>query len=113
MNPLSTDVNLASSSAPKKERNHVTIKVQRQHVFDIYLRIKRDLPLRELKICYCDRLGLEYDTVRFTYDGIKIGNSQTAEELGMEDGDVIDAWSDQMAGGGGGGAAAAVFVFVV
>ncbi|KAL7176611.1 hypothetical protein ACSBR2_030033 [Camellia fascicularis] len=69
----------------------------------IFILIKRDLPLRGLKLAYCVRLGLEIDAVRFTYDGVKIGDNETADELKMEDGHVIDAWSDQSGGGRGGG----------
>ncbi|KAK9291770.1 hypothetical protein L1049_019720 [Liquidambar formosana] len=97
--PSKAQVN-PTTSAAEKERSHVTIKVHRQQAPDVFLRIKRDIPLRRLKIFYCDQHGLEYDTIRFTYDGVKIGNSQTANELGMVDGDVIDTWSEQDGGCG-------------
>ncbi|KAF7127676.1 hypothetical protein RHSIM_Rhsim11G0055200 [Rhododendron simsii] len=83
---------------PKKERTHVTLKVQREKMIDIYLRVRLELPLRKLKLAYCDRVGLDCDEVRFTYDGTRIGDNKTAGDLEMEDGDVIDAWSDQLGG---------------
>ncbi|KAI8531111.1 hypothetical protein RHMOL_Rhmol11G0111800 [Rhododendron molle] len=76
---------------PKKERTHVTVKVQREKMIDIYLRVRLEVPLRKLKLAYCDRVVLDCNEVRFTYDGIRIGDNQTAGDLEMEDGDVIDA----------------------
>ncbi|KAH7856084.1 hypothetical protein Vadar_032537 [Vaccinium darrowii] len=86
-------------SVPMKEKTHVTLKVQKEHEVDIFLRVRLDTPLRQLKLAYCDRLGLHCDEVRFTYDGSKIGDHETTGDLKMEDGDVIDAWSEQWGGG--------------
>ncbi|KAE9446393.1 hypothetical protein C3L33_21714, partial [Rhododendron williamsianum] len=88
-----------AAGVPKKDKTHVTVKVQREKEFDIYVRVRLEAPLRLLKHAYCDRVGLDCDEVRFTYDGTKIRDLQTAGDLKMEDGDVIDAWSDQTGGG--------------
>ncbi|KAG5524871.1 hypothetical protein RHGRI_031517 [Rhododendron griersonianum] len=64
-------------------------------MIDIYLRVRLEVPLRKLKLAYCDRVGLDCDEIRFTFDGTRIGDQQTAGDMEMEDGDVIDAWSDQ------------------
>ncbi|KAH7855068.1 hypothetical protein Vadar_020911 [Vaccinium darrowii] len=86
-------------SVPKKEKSHVTLKVQRHGAEDILVRMKLDVPLRRLKLDYCDRFGLNSDEVRFTYDGDRIGDKETAGYLKMEDDDVVDVWSDQLGGG--------------
>lgn len=87
------------AGVPKKEQiTHVAVKVQREKMRDIHLRVRLEMPLRKLKLAYCDQVGLDCDQIRFTYDGKRIGDNQTAGDLEMEDGDVIDAWSDQMGG---------------
>ncbi|KAH7855362.1 hypothetical protein Vadar_024037 [Vaccinium darrowii] len=83
---------------PKKEKTHVTVKVQRQHAVDVFIRVRLDLPLRELKLAYCNRLGLDCDAVRFTYNGSRIHDHETVSDLKMEDGDVVDAWYDVLSG---------------
>ncbi|KAL6958235.1 Kv channel-interacting protein 4 [Sarracenia purpurea var. burkii] len=93
----------------KKERTHVTLVVQSElGELDIYFRVRLTAPLRQLKLAYCDRVGLDRDDLRFTYDGAKLKDDQTAAELEMEDGDVVDVWSDQTGGAGGGNFATCV-----
>nr|DAD23966.1 TPA_asm: hypothetical protein HUJ06_025429 [Nelumbo nucifera] len=42
---------------------------------------------------------LQYSSVRFLYEGRRINGNKTPNELGMEDGDEIDAMLEQMSGG--------------
>ncbi|KAF8038375.1 hypothetical protein BT93_B1034 [Corymbia citriodora subsp. variegata] len=56
------------------------------------------MPLRALMAEYCVRSGLPYGAVRFTYDGTRVPEAKSAEDLGMDDDDVIDAWADQLGG---------------
>ncbi|XAR58692.1 hypothetical protein NMG60_11014184 [Bertholletia excelsa] len=87
----------------------VTLRLQRQDEGDKFFRIRRDLPLRRLMLAYCERLGLHIDAVRFCFDGKRVKDSQTANDLEMKDGDVIDAFSDMLGAGGGSYASSAVF----
>ncbi|KAL3498720.1 hypothetical protein ACH5RR_041452 [Cinchona calisaya] len=85
----------------KKERNDncVVIKVQMEKEHEIYFRIRRDKPIRKVLLAYCDHLQLEYDTVRFTLDGRKLKSMATADDLGLQHHDTIDAFHDQCGGG--------------
>ncbi|KAL7180790.1 hypothetical protein ACSBR1_039782 [Camellia fascicularis] len=65
-----------------------------------FTKISRSMPLREVMLDYCNRLGLVYGKVRFTCDGVRLREDKTGGELEMEDDDVIDAWSDFLGGGG-------------
>ncbi|KAG9138835.1 hypothetical protein Leryth_007467 [Lithospermum erythrorhizon] len=85
------------------DSSHVTIKIQREGVRDVCLRIKRNIALKRVMMAYCERVNLEYEGARFTYNGERIKAEQTAKELDMEDDDVVDVWSDQSGGGDGGG----------
>ncbi|KGN47962.1 hypothetical protein Csa_004132 [Cucumis sativus] len=51
---------------------------------------------------YCQRQELEFSTIAFLMDGHPIAGTQTAEELGLEDGDEIDAMKHHCGGGGDG-----------
>ncbi|KAG6572414.1 Small ubiquitin-related modifier 2, partial [Cucurbita argyrosperma subsp. sororia] len=51
-------------------------------------------------VAYCKRQAMELRTIAFLLDGHAIAGNQTADELGMEDGDEIDAMKHH--GGGGG-----------
>ncbi len=43
---------------------------------------------------YCSRLGLQSSQVRFMVDGECVAPGDTAEMLGFDDGDIIDAASE-------------------
>lgn len=42
---------------------------------------------------YCKRQGLVPGSVRFTFDGNRINNDNTPDELDMADDDVIDVFT--------------------
>ncbi len=47
---------------------------------------------------YCQRIGCDKNAIRFSFDGNRISSDDTAEKIGMEDGDVIDAMIEQTGG---------------
>jgi hypothetical protein len=47
---------------------------------------------------YFNKLGLDKNAVRFKFDGESILGTQTPESLGMEDGDVIEVYANQVGG---------------
>lgn len=47
---------------------------------------------------YCKRQGLSAASVRFVFDGNRIDGKETAEELDMDDQDVIDVLVEQTGG---------------
>ncbi|KAF4622316.1 hypothetical protein D9613_009260 [Agrocybe pediades] len=44
------------------------------------------------------RLGKEPGTFKFTYDGTRVNKDDTPAGLGMEDGDQVDAFLEQLGG---------------
>lgn len=77
----------------------ITLKVQNQDRGDTYVRTGRNVPMSFLMRAYADGpAGLVYDQIRFIYDGKRIAENKTAEQLEMEEGDVIDAMSDMTGG---------------
>ena len=49
---------------------------------------------------YCVRQSLQMDQIRFLFDGNRLRENQTPDELEMEDDDAIDAMLFQVGGKG-------------
>ncbi|KAJ2802075.1 SUMO protein smt3 [Coemansia furcata] len=47
---------------------------------------------------YCSRTGQTMGSVRFLVDGQRIGPDDTPQGLGLEEGDAIDAMTEQVGG---------------
>lgn len=47
---------------------------------------------------YCKRQGVDSNTVRFLFEGTRIGETSTAKELGMQNYDFVDAMIEQHGG---------------
>ncbi|KAH7834478.1 hypothetical protein Vadar_016452 [Vaccinium darrowii] len=75
------------------------LKVKGQDGVDVFFTIKRDTMLRKLLVTYCKKLNHEYKTMEFLYNGERILEGQSPDDLGMEDGDEIDATLHQIRGG--------------
>merc|ERR1719357_739004 len=50
---------------------------------------------------YCERAGLALQTIRFSFDGTRINESDTPKGLDMEDGDTIEVFQQQSGGSWG------------
>ncbi|CDR93726.1 ubiquitin-like protein, putative [Babesia bigemina] len=88
---------MADSSEPSVSE-HIQIKVRSPDGSEVYFKIKRKTKLEKLMTTYCSRLGQSPDAVRFLFDGDRIKGDATAEDLGIEDGDIIDAMVQQTGG---------------
>ncbi len=77
---------------------HINIKVVNGEGIEVFFKIKKTTNLKKLMDAYCKRQGLNPSTVRFTFDGNRISGNETAEQLDMEDQDVIDAMVEQTGG---------------
>ena len=56
--------------------------------------------LSKVMDAYCTRQGLTRDSVRFLLDGNQVHNDVTPESRGMEDGDVLEIFVQQLDGDG-------------
>ncbi|KAJ3041332.1 Small ubiquitin- modifier 1 [Rhizophlyctis rosea] len=75
----------------------ISLKVKSQEN-EVYFKIKAKTQLKKLMATYCERQGKQPNQVRFLYDGVRLTETQTPEELGMEDDDVIDVMTEQLGG---------------
>ena len=57
----------------------------------VHFKIKKKTQLKKLMEMYCARQSLQMEQIRFLFKGNRLRDSQTPDELEMEDDDVIDA----------------------
>jgi len=77
---------------------HLNLKVKSQDGNEVYFKVKKTTQLGKLMNAYCSRVGKDMSTVRFLFDGERIQNEATPEQLDMEDEDEIDAMVEQHGG---------------
>ncbi|KAI3735032.1 hypothetical protein L6452_14518 [Arctium lappa] len=81
--------------------SHIILKVMSQlNELDQYFRVKCDEPLLQLMMRWCHRAGIvDYRTIRFCFDGTRIDENKTANEMGLTHGDSIDTFVEQIGAG--------------
>uniref|UniRef100_A0A803LTV5 Ubiquitin-like domain-containing protein n=1 Tax=Chenopodium quinoa TaxID=63459 RepID=A0A803LTV5_CHEQI len=98
---LSSEVeedNVESSVFKNDETKKIQVKVVKRTDSNIEeeegvsLKIEIDIPLRWVMICYCQRLGLDFQTTRFEFNAAKLRDLDTPQQLGMVQNDVIFAF---------------------
>ncbi|EIE76644.1 hypothetical protein G6F46_003770 [Rhizopus delemar] len=77
---------------------HINLKVVGSDKNEVFFKIKRTTQLRKLMDAYCERQGKAPGSVRFLYDGTRVQNHNTPNELDMDDGDSIDVMVEQIGG---------------
>ncbi len=80
------------------EEKSIQLKVKNAEGKEVVFKLKLNTPLRKLMDAYCSREGLPHDGVRFLFDGERLNRDQTPGELGMNDGEEIDALVEQTGG---------------
>ncbi|KAL7666478.1 hypothetical protein ABC855_g136 [[Candida] zeylanoides] len=82
---------------PKEEKpdTHINLKVSDGSA-EIFFKIKRSTPMKRLMETFCKRQGKTMDTLRFLIDGTRVAPDSTADDLDLEDGDVIEAHREQI-----------------
>ena len=61
---------------------------------EVFFRCKMTTPLGKLMRAYCQRQGVHLHQLRFLFDGQRLRETQTPDDLEMEDGDAIDAFGE-------------------
>ncbi|XP_023324837.1 small ubiquitin-related modifier 3 [Eurytemora carolleeae] len=77
---------------------HINLKVMGQDGNIVQFKIKKHTALKKLMSTYCERAGLALQTIRFSFDGTRINESDTPKSLEMEDGDTIEVFQQQSGG---------------
>ncbi|EJT48269.1 hypothetical protein A1Q2_06429 [Trichosporon asahii var. asahii CBS 8904] len=91
--------------------NALNIKIRATDGSEVFFKIKKTTKLNKLKVhttimsdvlmsqnAYADRVGQDPGAIRLLFDGERIADHQTAEDLELEDGDVIEVLLEQIGG---------------
>ncbi|KAM7114221.1 small ubiquitin-related modifier 1-like [Molossus nigricans] len=73
----------------KKEGEYIKL-ITGQDSSEIHFKVKMTTHLKKLKESYCQRQGVPMNSLRFLFEGQRIADNHTPEELGMEEEDVIE-----------------------
>ena len=92
-NDPSVDATVASSQPT------VNLTIKDPQGEEIYFKIKRSAKMGRLFKAYCKRSNVDPSTIRFFYQGDRLEEEQTPDDLNMQDGDRIDVFVRQTAGG--------------
>ena len=71
---------------------YVNIRVKGQDGWIVHFKMKRKTQLKKLMETYCNHQSLQMDQIRFLFDGNRLRETQSPDELEMEDDDIIDAF---------------------
>ena len=85
----------ASDDAEMTMTSHTAVVVQDQMGRRLVFKVGRRVPLARLMSVYCEKMGLEQNSIRFFLDGERIEPGDTAEKLAMRDQELIDAAMEQ------------------
>ncbi|KZT58028.1 small ubiquitin-related modifier [Calocera cornea HHB12733] len=76
----------------------INVKVVTSTGDEVFFKIKRNTKMSKLKGAYAQRVGKDVQTIRFLYDGERLGEDDTPASLEMQDGDTIDVMVEQVGG---------------
>ncbi|XP_059670993.1 small ubiquitin-related modifier 1-like [Cornus florida] len=76
----------------------INLTVKGQDGNQVFFKTKRSTQLKKLMDDFCDRQSVDRNSTVFLFDGRLHRAKQTPDELGMEDGDEIDAMVHQSGG---------------
>ncbi|XP_060181804.1 small ubiquitin-related modifier 2-like [Lycium barbarum] len=83
-----------------EEPSKVKLKIKSQDGTFVHFEVNPSIIMKELLKAYCKKKQIiDYKTVRFFFDEKRISSRNTVNELGLEDGDQIDAMLFQVGGG--------------
>jgi small ubiquitin-related modifier len=83
----------------EQSKNLISINVTSQNYEDIMFKLKKNTPFKKIITKYCERYEItDRKSIKFIFDGDAIREDQTPEEIDMDDGDVIEAITEQVGG---------------
>jgi len=65
----------------KEGGEHINLKVVTQDGNEIYFKCKQTTPLKKLMDAFCNRQGVSSNSVRFLFDGNRINETQTPQQV--------------------------------
>jgi small ubiquitin-related modifier len=79
-------------------QDYIKLKVVGQDANEVHFRVKYGTSMAKLKKSYAERTGVNINSLRFLFDGRRIGDEDTPKTLEMEEEDVIEVYQEQLGG---------------
>ena len=77
------------------ESKYIMLRAVGEDGLEVHFGVKKTSPLGKLKRGYSKSKGVSIVTLRFFFDGYRIGDDDTAEVLGLTENDTIEVYSEQ------------------
>eukprot|EP01122_Echinamoeba_exundans_P014502 TRINITY_DN6585_c1_g1_i1.p1 TRINITY_DN6585_c1_g1~~TRINITY_DN6585_c1_g1_i1.p1 ORF type:complete len:119 (-),score=32.75 TRINITY_DN6585_c1_g1_i1:86-397(-) len=97
-NPGNSGKDAGNDGGDKPAGEHINLRVVAQDGSEVLFKIKRSTPLRKLMDAYCQKQSIAPTSLRFLFDGKRVQPDQSPQDIGMEDGDILDAVAQQTGG---------------
>jgi small ubiquitin-related modifier len=89
----------ADQGGPEGEGEHIHITIKDPQGDETYFMVKRTTRMGKLFHTFCKRTNVDPSTIRFFFQGERINEDSTPNDVGLRDGDKLDAFVRQTAGG--------------
>ncbi|GAX73746.1 hypothetical protein CEUSTIGMA_g12692.t1 [Chlamydomonas eustigma] len=76
----------------------INIIVRDQSGGEVHFKVKPHTKFTKVFDAYCSKKAIVKDSIKFLFDGQRIGSDQSPRELDMSDGDMVDAVIEQLGG---------------
>merc|ERR1711881_180833 len=93
-----TTFKMGENADANTETEYIKLKVVGQDSNEIHFRVKMTTQMGKLKKSYSERVGVPVSSLRFLFDGRRINDDETPEQLEMEQDDVIEVYQEQTGG---------------
>jgi len=100
-NAAPAPVNHDDEATPPPVSDHITIGLTTGNGDgEMTFKVKRSIKMKRIMDQYAERSGRSRPALRFLFEGTRIQDQDTPEDLEMEDGDSIDVHQEQIGGTG-------------
>ncbi len=89
---------MSSQPKPEKGSEHIKLTVVGIDNIEVQFKVKKSTSMGKLMVSYAERKGVPAKYLRFFFDDHRIAGTDTPKMLELEDGDVIDVFSEQEGG---------------
>ena len=74
-------------------RKYIKLRMVGEDCEEMHFDVKKTTPLNKLMRGYSESKGVAVTSLRFFFDGFRIGDSDTAEDVGLTENDEIVAFT--------------------
>lgn len=80
------------------DSGHINLTIRDPQGEEVYFKVRKTTKMKKLFHAFCKRGNSDPNTIRFFYQGDRINDDDTPEDLNLHEGAKIDAFVRQVAG---------------